>query len=136
MKVFKQVYTKLLEGLDSTSSEMNLRKWKWLVIGIFKPTQSCGKMFIEKLSNQLNDLHTSYDSISLLDDFNMATGYLKLQHFCGTYDLKKLIKEPTGFNGINPTYIDLNLTKQKQLFMKFRLRLKATLKLKENVRNS
>ena len=110
MKVFKQVYTKLLEGLDSISSETNLRKWKWLVIGIFKPTQSCGKMFIEKLSNQLNDLNTSYDSISLLDDFNMATGYLKLQHFCGTYDLKKLIKEPTGFNGINPTYIDLNLT--------------------------
>ena len=55
MKVFKQAYTKLLEGLDSISSEMNLRKWEWLVIGIFKPTQSCGKMFIKKLSNQLND---------------------------------------------------------------------------------
>ena len=48
---------------------MNLRKRKWLVIGIYKPPQSCGKMFIERLSNQLNDLHTNYDKILLLFDF-------------------------------------------------------------------
>ena len=51
---------------------MNLRKRKWLVIGIYKPPQSCSKMFIEKLSNQLNDLYTIYDNILLLGDFNMT----------------------------------------------------------------
>ena len=51
---------------------MNESIQKWLVIGIYKPPQSCGKMFIEKLSNQLKDLHTSFDNILLLGDFNMT----------------------------------------------------------------
>ena len=51
---------------------MNLRKREWLVIGINKPPESCGKIFIERFSNQRNDLHRSYDNILLLDDFNMA----------------------------------------------------------------
>ena len=61
--------------------EMNLRKRKWLVIAIFKPSQSCGKIFIERLSNQLNGLHTSYDNILLLGDFNITPEDLKLQDF-------------------------------------------------------
>ena len=43
----KQIHTKLLEGLEYIYIEMNLRKRKWLVIGIYKLPQSCGKMFIE-----------------------------------------------------------------------------------------
>ena len=89
---------------------MNLRKQKWLVIGIYKPPQSCGKMFIERLSNQLNDFLASYDNILLLGDFNMAPEDLKLQDFFGN----------DYFNGKNTTCIDLILTNQKQLFMKYR----------------
>ena len=73
---------------------MNLRKREWLVLGIYKPPQSSGKICIERLSNQLNDLHTSYDNISLLSDFNMALEDLKLQDFCDTHELENLIKEP------------------------------------------
>ena len=109
---FKQIHTKLLEGLESMCIEMNLRKRKWLVIGMYKPPQSCSKMFIERLSNQLNDIRTSYGNILLLDDFNMTPE--------NTYDLENLIKEPTCFKGKNPTCIDLILTKQRQLFMKSR----------------
>ena len=86
---------------------MNLRKQKWLVIGIYKPPQSCGKMFIERLSNQLNDFLASYDNILLLRDFNMAPEDLKMQDFFGT----------DYFNGKNTTCIDLILTNQKQLFI-------------------
>ena len=77
-------------------------------------------MFIQKLANQLNDLHTSYDNILFLGDFNMTTEDLKLQMFCDTHDLQNLIKEPTCFKGKNLSCIDLILTNQKQLFMKFR----------------
>ena len=70
-------------------------------------------MFIEKLSNQLNDLQTSYDNILLLGDFNMTPENLKLQVFCDTHDLENLIKEPTYFKGKNPSCIDLILTNQK-----------------------
>ena len=47
----KQIHTKLLEGLESIWIEMNFRKRRWLVIGIYKPPQLCGLMFIERLSN-------------------------------------------------------------------------------------
>ena len=110
----KQIHTKLLEGLEPICIEMNLRKWKWLVIGIYKPPQSCSKMFIERLSNQLNNLYTSYDNILLLSE------NLKLQVFCDAHDLENLIKEPTYFKGKNPTCIGLILKNQKQLFMKSR----------------
>ena len=49
----KQIHTKLLEGLESICTGMKSRKWKWLVIGIYKAPQSCSKMFIENSSNQL-----------------------------------------------------------------------------------
>ena len=114
----KQIHTKLLEGLEYIYIEMNLRKRKWLVIGIYKLPQSCGKMFIEGLSNQFDDLHKSYGNILLLDDFNMTL--VELQYYCDTHDLENLIKEPTCFKGKNPTYINLILTNQKQLFMKSR----------------
>ena len=94
----KQIHTKLLEDLESICIEINLRKRKWLVIGIYKLPQPCSKMFIEKSSNQLNDLHTSYD-ILLLGDFNMTPEDLKLQVFCDTHDLENLINEPACFKG-------------------------------------
>ena len=75
-------------------------------------------MFIERLSNQLNDLDTNYDNILLLGDFSRTPEDLKLQDFCDTPDLENLIKEPTCFKGKNPTCIDLILTDQKQLFIK------------------
>ena len=62
----KQIHTKLLDKLDSICIEMNIRKQKWLVIGICKPSQSSGEVFIERFSNQLNDLRPSYDNILLL----------------------------------------------------------------------
>ena len=86
---------------------------------IYKPPQSCGKMFIEILSNQLNDLHIIYDNILLLGNFNTTPESLKLQDFCDTHGLENLIKEPTCFEGINPTWTDLVLTNQKQFFMKY-----------------
>ena len=42
-------------------------------------------MIIDKLSNQVNDLHTSYDNILLLSDFNLTPEELK--DFCDTHDL-------------------------------------------------
>ena len=74
-------------------------------------------MLIEKFSNQLNDLHASYENIFILVDFNRKPEDLKLQDFCNTHDLENLIKEPNCFKRINLTGIDLMLTNQKQLFM-------------------
>ena len=58
----KQIRIKLIERLESMYIEVNLRKRKWLVTGIYKRPQSCGKMFVKR-SFHLNDLHTSYGGI-------------------------------------------------------------------------
>ena len=102
----KQTHTKLLEGLESICIGMNLQKRKWLVTGIYKPSQSCGKMFIERLSNQHND-HSSYDNILSLGDFKMAPEDLKLQDFCDTQDLENLIKKPTCIKKKTPLALTL-----------------------------
>ena len=64
-------------------------------------------MFIETLSNQLNNLHTSYDNILVLSDFKMALQDLKLQDYCDTHDVENLIEDPTCFIGKNATCINL-----------------------------
>ena len=51
----KQLYTKGLEILKSICIEMNLRKRKWLVVGIDQPPQPCGEIFLERLFNQFID---------------------------------------------------------------------------------
>ena len=82
-------------------------------------------MLFEKLSNQLNDLHISYDNILLQGDFNVTPEDLKLQDFCDTHDFHNLIKERTWFKGINPICIELILINKKQLFMKSRTFIKG-----------
>ena len=66
-------------------------------------------MFIEKLSYQPNDLHTNYDNILLLGDFNMTPEDLKMQDFCDNHDLENIIKEPTCFKGKNLEKQELSL---------------------------
>ena len=67
------------------------------------------------MSNELKDLHKIYHNILLLGDFNITPEDLKFRNFCDTHDLGNLIKKPTCFKGINPTYIDLILKHQKQI---------------------
>ena len=86
------------------------------MIGVYKSPQSCGKMPLEKLSNQLNDNHTNHGNTLLLGDFNMIPEDLKSQDFCDTHDFYNLIKEPTYLKGINPTCIVLILTDHKRFF--------------------
>ena len=112
----KQIHTKLLEGLESICIEMNLRKRKWLVIGIYKPPQSCSKMFIEKLSNQLNDLHTSYDNILLLGYFNMASEDLTLFRMMGGG--AKSHPPPTNFSPVTSRKLRTSLQNFLTLFIK------------------
>ena len=64
----KQIHTKLLEGLESICIKMNLQKRKWLVIGIYKPSQSCGKMFIKDCPINL----MIFIQAIIIGDFNMT----------------------------------------------------------------
>ena len=44
--------------------ELNLRKQKWLILGIYRPPSQNLKSFIENISNQLDVISVYYDNIN------------------------------------------------------------------------
>ena len=54
--------------------EINIRKRKWLIIGIYKPTSQINSLFLENLSNNIFTYLKDNDNILLPGDFNMTPG--------------------------------------------------------------
>ena len=55
----------------------------------------------------------------ILGDFNLGTEDNHINIFCGSYNLKGLIKQPTSYkNPDNLTYIDLVLTNNPRSFQR------------------
>ena len=114
----KSVKCNLLSDIESISIEINLRKRKWLIIGVYKPPNINNISFLEKLSNQLNESIKTYGNVLLLGDFNITPDNEVMKTFLSTHDLQNLVKAPTCFKGRIPQCIDLILTNQNQYFMK------------------
>ena len=114
----KKIECNILKNIESIAIEINLRKRKWLILGLYKPPQHYKNIFLENLSNQLNDTLRHYENVLLLGDFNLTPVNKSMVDFLSTHDLNNLINEPTCFTGKTPTCIDLILTNQKQYFMK------------------
>ena len=97
--------------------EINLRKSKWLLFGGYNPRKDDIAIFLNQLSTNLNMYTSKYDNLILLGDFNSETSESYMKEFCETYNLKKLINEPTCFkNPLNPSLIDLILTNRLRCF--------------------
>ena len=114
----REIECTFLHGTEYLCVEINLRKRKWLVIGVYKPPQKNERSFLEKISNELNELIKKYENLLLLGDFNMTPDNVAMKEFLSTHDFENLVKSPTCFKGSNPRCIDLLLTNQSQLFMK------------------
>ena len=52
----------------------------------------------------------------LIGDFNLTMNKKSLKNVMTTFDLERLIKKPTCFQSLNPTFIDLILTNKKEFF--------------------
>ena len=69
------------------------------------------------IGKNLDLLLGNYENIFLMGDFNADMENVNLKHFCDLYNLKNLIKVPTGFkNPENPKCIDLMLTSSYRSF--------------------
>ena len=91
--------------------EINLKRSKWLLFGGYNPSEDNILNFINQLGSILDLYMSRYENLLLLGDFNSEMSENGMRDFSETYDLKKLIKEPTCFKSIeNPTLIDLILT--------------------------
>ena len=100
-----------------------------MTIGVYNWSvpQKNERSFLEKISNELNELIKKYENLFFLGDFNMTPENVAMKEFLSTHDFENLVKSPTCFKGSNPRCIDLLLTNQSQLFMKTILLLQVYL---------
>ena len=91
---------------------------KILLMGLYKPPSFNEKDFLFHLNNTYNFFCTTYENITLIDDFNMIPENKKLSDFCEMNKFEHLILIPTCFKGRLPSTIDLLLTDHKQSFMR------------------
>ena len=57
--------------LEVLSIEINLGRFKFLLIELYKPPSVCEKEFLLRLDKAHNFFSTKYENITLIGDFNM-----------------------------------------------------------------
>ena len=82
-------------NIESICLELNLRKRKWLIIGIYKPPSHTEETFIKSLFSCLTNAAKEFENIVLLGDFNMTAENTKMEQLLNTFSLESLITLPT-----------------------------------------
>ena len=95
--------------------EINLRRQKWIILGIYRPPNLREKYFFDNLSRCIDYYSKKYDRIVILGDFNSGPTNEPIETFCSSYNLYNFIKEKTCFKG-PPKCYDLILTNYKHNF--------------------
>ena len=72
--------------------EINLRKEKWLFVGIYKPPSLNSQYFLDTLSDLLDFYSNHYDNKVILGDFNLKPTDPLMMTFLNEKDLINLIK--------------------------------------------
>ena len=91
--------------------EINLRKEKWIFVGIYRPPSLNSQYFLHTLSDLLDFHSNHYDNKVTLDDFNLKPTDPMLVTFSNEHDLINLIKNNAWFKD-EGSCIDLILTNQ------------------------
>ena len=96
--------------------EINLRKTKCLLCGIYHPPRESDKEYFQQIELAL-DTYSDYEKFLLVEDFNAEESEPCLNNFLYHCDEKNLVKEKTCFKSIdNPSCIDLFLTNSYRSF--------------------
>ena len=112
----KSLTTEVDNLTETIFLEVNVQSSKWPFVGCYKPPSQNEEFFISNLSKTINAFSTKYDNILLMGDFNLTIENEHLKELLNLFNLRSLISSPTYFQFINPTCVDLILTKQEDLF--------------------
>ncbi|XP_057305354.1 uncharacterized protein LOC130642282 [Hydractinia symbiolongicarpus] len=95
----------LPEDIEAIFLEINLRKQKWIVAGIYKPPSLNTKYFTRCIREFLSKINS--DNIILMGDFNAVEHDDDMLLFNSELRLKNLIKKPTCHKSLqNPSCVD------------------------------
>ena len=104
--------------IEALFVELNFRKCKWLLSGIYLPPSQSDQCFFDRLDNVL-DVYSNYENILLVGDFNAEIGETCLDTFLYQHQLKNVNKELICYkNSENPSWIDFILTNNPRSFSK------------------
>ena len=105
----------LPDDIEILCIELNLKKEKWVIMGIYRPPDMNQNYFFNHLSRIIDFYSTKYERIIIMGDFNVEPINPNMINLCDSYDLFNLVKEPTCFKG-PPKCYDLILTNCKHNF--------------------
>ena len=100
--------------------ELNLRKEKWMFMGIYRPPAQNKQYFLENLYMSVDHYLSIYDNHIILRNFNMEPNSPILILFMRSLNLFNIIKSNTCFKG-SGTFIDFILANRKYCFKHFYL---------------
>ena len=103
------------EDIEIISVEINLKKQKWVLLGIYRPPKMNENYFLDHLCRVIDVYSKKYEKIVIMGDFNLEPTDEPIESFCNTYNLYNLVKEKTCFKG-PPKCYDLILTNCKYNF--------------------
>ena len=111
----KLIEHKVPDDVEILCVEINLKKQKWVLIGIYRPPNLNETYFLGHLSRVVDFYSKKYEKIIIMGDFNSEPSDEPIETFCDGYDLYNLVKENTCFKG-PPKCYDLILTNCKYNF--------------------
>ena len=113
----RQIHLVFVPKIEAIVLEINLKKRKWLLFGIYNPHKVMTDAFLGSLCVALDELSLKYENIVILGDFNCEMTEPVMKTFNDSYNLKSLVKEATCFKNVNkPSCIDLILTNKPLCF--------------------
>ena len=105
------------DNIEGLFLELNLYKYKLLLLGTYHPPGQSNDYFFDSISNSLDLYLGNYDRFILLGDFNTQDSESCIMDFNDQYGSKNIVKGPTCFKSVdNPTTIDLILTNNPRSF--------------------
>ena len=103
------------DDIEIVCVEINLKKQKWVIIGIYNPPNMNNMYFLDHLCKTIDLYNREYDNVVIMGDFNLEPSTEIIESLCSSYDLFNLVKEPICFKG-QPKCYDLILTNCKDSF--------------------
>ena len=98
----------LPSDIEALFVEINLRKQKWLIAGIYRPPPQDISYFVGVINETL--LYLNYENIILIGGFNALESHEKMQTFNIELNLKNLIHQPICYKSVtNPSCVALTI---------------------------